>query len=112
MARLTKLLIPKPLSSDPNSDPKFLDNISGGFTLVLGGTFGGVFKVQQAYDQRDGWHWSDISGATATGAQPTRTEVIKTVTDKVIGLRCVTTTNITDEDPDVPAQCLIVYDEV
>lgn len=112
MARATKLLIPAPLSASPNGDPVFLDNISGSFTLVLGGTFDGVFKIQQAYDQRDGWHWSDITGATITGSQPTRNEVVKSVTDKVIGLRCVTTTNITDEDPDVQAQCLIVYDEV
>jgi len=116
MARTTKVLYPKLTTGDPNSEHKFLDNISGSFTLALGGVFDGVFKVQQAYDVRDvggdGGKWTDIATTTTTGIQPARVEVLKTVTDKVRALRLVTTTNITDNSETVPARCLIVYDEV
>lgn len=245
MARVFKELFPKLLTTDPNSAPRYLDNISGGATLVLGGIFDGAFKAQSAYDVRDpgnilvdgdmelpnvdewtpgssavltkettdphggirclrvealigdypfamqaslvvgakqrivgyargdgdkpprvdiwtttiwtgtsstDWQkfdvtvvpdntnlrltcvttgtghaefddvsvnhldvagkWTDISGATVTGSQPTHAEVAKAVTDRFWALRLVTTTDITDNSETAPARCMVVYDEV
>jgi len=93
MARVFKELFPKPTTGDPNSAPRYLDNVSGDVTVVLGGIFDGAFKAQYAYDERDPGNIlldGDMELPNVVEWTPGQSAVLtKETTDPHGGVRCL-----------------------